>query len=221
MTDRDVKIPKKLAKPDQSSKSMTVSVSASYGKVRMIPISVKPDQKALIEMDNENMLSGKKEVSGISADGPKGVGGWLALLIIVLTVLSPVANIVMVAKEFYDIEMENPLVLHISSYVHYKWFCWGAVLIASAISIAAGYLLWKKHEWKSVRLAIGALWIIGPFSVALVGLYFYVSFGSAMMSEFLKDVLGTFAKSVFWVVVWTAYLLRSKRVKNTFVRESA
>ena len=172
-------------------------------------------------MDNENKSPDKKDVPDFSVDGPKGVGGWLAFLIIILTILSPIANIGMLAKEFHDIEAENPIMLHISAYVQYKWFSWGLVLIASAVSVVAGYLLWKKHEWKSVRLAIGALWIIGPFSIVLAGLYFYMSFGTEMLNGFIKDTLGTFVKSLFWSIVWTAYLLKSKRVGNTYTKEIA
>lgn len=170
-------------------------------------------------MDKENRLADKKDVPDFSPDSLKGVGGWLAFLIVILTVLSPVANIGMLAKEFHDIEMESPIMLHISAYVQYKWFCWGAVLVASAISITAGCLLWKKHEWKSVRYTISVLWLIGPFSIVLVGLYFYMSFGTDMIGGFMKDMSGPFAKSIFWAIVWTAYLLKSKRVRNTYVRQ--
>ena len=78
-------------------------------------------------MENENRPPEKKELPDLSLDGPKGVGGWLAFLIIILTILSPVANIAMLAKDFHEIEMENPIMLHISAYVQYnKWFCWGS-----------------------------------------------------------------------------------------------
>ena len=171
-------------------------------------------------MENENRPPEKKELPDLSLDGPKGVGGWLAFLIIILTILSPVANIAMLAKDFHEIEMETPIMLHISAYVQYKWFCWGAVIVASVISIAAGCLLWKKHEWKSVRYTISALWLIGPFSIVLVGLYFYMSFGTDMIGGFIKDMSGPFTKSILWAVVWTAYLLKSKRVSNTYIRQS-
>ena len=67
-------------------------------------------------MENENRPPEKKELPDLSLDGPKGVGGWLAFLIIILTILSPVANIAMLAKDFHEIEMENPIMLHISAY---------------------------------------------------------------------------------------------------------
>lgn len=171
-------------------------------------------------MANENMLPEKKDMPDLSMDGPRGVGGWLAFLIVVLTILSPLANIGMLAKEYSDMEKENPLLLFAAPYVQYKWFSWGVVLVAAAISIAAGCLLWKKLEWKSVRFAIGALWVIGPLSIILVGVYFFMIFGTEMMNEFLKDAFGTLAKSVFWAAVWTAYLLKSRRVRNTYVRET-
>ena len=46
-----------------------------------------------------------------------------------------------------------------------------------------------------------------------------MSFGTDMIDGFMKDMSGPFAKSIFWAIVWTAYLLKSKRVRNTYVRQ--
>ena len=55
------------------------------------------------------MLPKKNNLPDLSQDGPKSVGGLQAFLIVVLMVLSLLANIGMLAKEFSDAERENPL----------------------------------------------------------------------------------------------------------------
>lgn len=170
-------------------------------------------------MANENTLPEKNNLPDFSLNGPKGVGGWLAFLIVVLTITSPLMNIFTVAKEISDIERENPLISMLVPYIHYKWFCWGIVVITSVISIAVGCMLWKKHEWKIVQLTIGVLWLIGPVPIVLAGMYFWISFGSDMFGGFLKGATGSFVKSIFWASIWTAYLLKSRRVGNTYVRK--
>lgn len=151
-------------------------------------------------------------------DAPKGIGGWLAFLIVILTVLHPLINVVMVASEFGRVEHENPALLQIPAFVQYKWFGWGVVLVCCVISIGAGYRLWKTRVWKSVKEAIISIWLIGPFATVVIAAYLFVNFGLAM-SGTVVDILGSLSRSLFFAGIWTAYLLRSKRVKNTYIRE--
>ena len=170
-------------------------------------------------MIDENRLDDKNKLP-VSLDGPRGIGGWLALLIVILTILSPLVKIVMLAKEFSEIEMGNPLMLLMAPYVQYKWFCWGMAWIISALSIGVGCLLWKKHEWKTVRMTICFFWVLEPLAITLLGFYLYMSFGSEVLTELLRDLPRTLVKFIVWSGIWTAYLLKSKRVRNTYVREN-
>ena len=89
----------------------------------------------------------------------------------------------------------------------------------SLISIAAGYTLWKKHVWKSVRWAVAAIWLIGPFSslvtvlIAIPAAPLFVEFGENPDIDFYPTFL--------WSIIWTSFLLRSKRVRNTYRRDDA
>ena len=170
--------------------------------------------------ENTSLISPLPDRSGDPfPEAPKGVGGWLTFLIIVLSVLNPLANIGMLAAELRRVEQETPYLLEIPVFIHYKWFSWALVLACSAIGIAAGYTLWKKHVWKSVRLAMIAIWVMGPLATVLVALYIYMSFGS-MAAEAGGEIIGSLIRSLLFAGIWTAYLLRSKRVRNTYVRES-
>ena len=172
-------------------------------------------------MNMENSLPVQENRSGDPfPDAPKGVGGWLTFLIIILSVLNPLVNIGFLAAELRNVELQNPALLQIPVFVHYKWFSWAVVLACAVIGITAGYTLWKKHVWKSVRKAIVSIWIMGPLSVVLVALYVYMNFGS-LVSQFASEIGGSLLKSIIWATIWTFYLLRSKRVRNTYVQETA
>lgn len=174
-----------------------------------------------MNMETNTPISPSPDRSGDPfPDAPKGVGGWLIFLIIVLSVLNPLANIGMLAAELRRVEQETPYLLQIPVFIHYKWFSWALVLICSAIGIAAGYMLWKKHVWKSVRQAIVAIWIMGPLATVFVALYIYMNFGS-MAAEAGGEIIGSLIRSLLFAGIWTTYLLRSKRVRNTYVREAA
>lgn len=151
-------------------------------------------------------------------DSPKGVGGWLTFLIVILTVLHPLINIVLLASEFGRVEQENPALLQISAFVQYKWFSWGLVLVCCVVSMSAGYRLWKTRIWKSVKEAVISLWIIGPLATVVLVAYLYINFGTALAGSFV-DILGSLFRSLFFAGLWTAYLLRSKRVRNTYSKE--
>lgn len=91
-------------------------------------------------------------------------------------VLSLLANIGMLAKEFSDAEREKPLVLIVGPYVQCKWF------------FRRDPYCFSHQRWYGMRA--------------------------------LKEPHGTFVKSIFWAGIWTAYLLKSGRVRNTYVREN-
>lgn len=74
-------------------------------------------------------------------DAPRGVGGWLAWLIIALTILNPLFSIFLLASEFGTAEHVNPALLQMPPYVQYKWFSWGLILVCCVVSIGAGYRL--------------------------------------------------------------------------------
>lgn len=171
-----------------------------------------------MNMETNALISPPEDRSGDPfPDAPKGIGGWLIFLIIVLSVLNPLANIGMLAAELRRVEQETPYLLQIPVFIHYKWFSWALVLICSVIGIVAGYTLWKKHVWKSVRQAIIAIWIMGPLATVLIALYIYMNFGS-MAVEAGGEIVGSLVRSLVFAGIWTAYLLRSKRVRNTYTK---
>lgn len=148
---------------------------------------------------------------------PSGVGGWLTLLIVILTVLHPLTNILLLAAECHKAEQMNPALSGMTAFVTYKCFSWVLILFCGAISIMAGYRLWHAFVWKTVRQAIVVLWVIGPVAAVLVSLNVLLNFGFHGVGMVL-DFSMRLVYALIFSGIWTAYLLRSKRVRNTYIR---
>lgn len=143
-----------------------------------------------------------------------GVDGWLAFLVAGLIVLGPLLGVSRLYSEFVAAEQSNPQLLQSALYSSYKTSSWAIFAITTMISISAGYALSSRHRPSTVTFAIACLWVIGP-----VGDFAYIIasaliFGAipSLSPEMVGSIVGSAARSA----IWTAYLLRSKRVKNTY-----
>ena len=155
---------------------------------------------------------------------PKGVGGFLLLLAVVL-LLTPLKTI-LVDIPFVDANESMQLLIaripamKVSLRVHQA-----ALLGLSILSIVAGYKLLKvvpgAVKFTKHYLIIAAIYpfVFPLLALALVGVP-EGAYGSALRFYFTdalspSDLSGT----LLFTVVWYAYLCRSKRVRNTFVAE--
>ncbi|MBF8177835.1 DUF2569 family protein [Herminiimonas contaminans] len=144
-----------------------------------------------------------------------GVGGWLTLLIIIFMVLSPLLGFGSLYGMIKDVESLYSGQLLDSKWASFKQETWIIYAISASVSFAAGYRLLKIHKSESVRFAIIANWLVGP--IANVA---YVISGALLLNLRVTDQIhasiGSIAGSCIVASLWTAYLLRSKRVKNTY-----
>ncbi|WP_018719510.1 DUF2569 family protein [Arhodomonas aquaeolei] len=149
-----------------------------------------------------------------------GVGGWLLLLTVGLTILGPLMGLGRLAGEFQAAEKMNPGLATSSQWLQYKEYSWWVAGIAAVISFCAGYRLWKIHAVESVRFAVLALWIIGPGATIAQAVVMVIVFGGRAATAGPKMVGGLLG-SLIVASIWTAYLLRSRRVQNTYKRPLA
>lgn len=143
-----------------------------------------------------------------------GVGGWLMFLVIGFTVLWPLFSAGQVANNFEQAERAAAYLKNSSSWAAYKTATWWCVLFMAGASIYAGIGLAKGRVRAVVRRAIAVLWINGPVAGLVLGALI-----PAMTMDGSLDA-GTVAKwilvSSIAALVWTGYLLKSKRVKATY-----
>jgi len=137
-----------------------------------------------------------------------GVYGWLRWLVITLLVLSPILSIGSTSTDIHLAESMAPNLLTLPEWDKYKTVIWSMTLICCGASFAAGWNLLKNHTPFSVRLTIAVLWMI-PLASAFVAKVAAAS----LLNLNINFPLGA---PILGAMIWTAYLLSSKRVKNTY-----
>ena len=146
-----------------------------------------------------------------------GIGSWLAVLIFGMMVLSPLIGIGSLSNELRTAIEKLPQLEQNSQWQTYKQTAWIIFTSSAALSFTAGYRLWKLHIPDSVKFAIYALWIISIGRPFLDGVATIVIFGSNNFSEVFPEMIAAMIPAVITAGIWTAYLKRSVRVKNTYV----
>lgn len=143
------------------------------------------------------------------------VQGWLALLVAGLTFLGPLIGLGRLSSDISGTESQYPQLLLVENWATYKNAVWVTFGLATLISIYAGSRLGWTRKRSAVKVALAALWLAGPLAATVLAVIIpSVIFNSdAVEAQAITGIL----QSIIGAAVWTAYLLRSKRVKARFV----
>jgi hypothetical protein len=143
---------------------------------------------------------------------PKGAGGWLLFLCIILTVLTPLGILAGMSgavalmdetKDLYPTFSDTVILMTLPRFV------------LVCLSIRAGVLLWKE-EPGAVAKAQTFLIAYVAYSIALICVA-YVGDLPPAARDLVRNAYGVSALQVlFFATVWHQYLSRSARVRNTF-----
>ena len=130
----------------------------------------------------------------------KGVGGWLSLFIISLTILNPLMMAFGLVSSY---EYVSILFLIIS--------VWTVGLMC--FSIYAGILLWKirPNAVKIAKICL-LLYLVEPVVISIL-LFYLSSSNQELMGEFGTEL----SRSAIYVAIWFSYLNKSKMVKATYL----
>ncbi len=146
----------------------------------------------------------------------KGVGGWLGLLIFGLCILGPLSALGKISGDFAAAEQATPALASVATWINYKQYMWWVYCLTALLTFIAGYRLWKIHKPESVRFAIIILWVAN----ILAAFGYFVAAYAALGDVALNEATTVLVKQVFSAVViagvWTMYLLKSRRVQNTY-----
>ena len=149
-----------------------------------------------------------------------GIGGLLLLLILWLTFFAPMYGFGKLTLEFSESIKQFPHLATNAQFLNYKQYSFIIFAASALISFAAGIQLWRVHFPESVRFAILAIWLSVPFAKILnlaAALWIYREIaGPSKIEEMILTMLGSTFSSCVVAGIWTAYLLRSARVKNTY-----
>jgi hypothetical protein len=160
--------------------------------------------------------SGPSAESAASSEAqPSGVGGWLALLVFILLFFKPIRDGWRLYRDFTTAVEDMPVLATMSEWQTYEAASWAAFAVFAALSIYGGWGLAKGRDWRVVRRAIAVLWVSGPVtSIVALALSVACFGGFDLNGEFAR----MFVLSAAGAAIWTAYLLKSVRVRNTYAR---
>lgn len=136
----------------------------------------------------------------------KGIGGWLILLTLRIGIFVISYSFLTYTFLSYLLDPESEFGLSLRLFL----MC-GIMVFINTYTI----ILEFQHKKKFINWAIVALWIHMPMLIYLdLALGFELGFEST-----LKQILANYAIVIAQIIAFTLYLKKSKRVKNTFIRE--
>lgn len=154
-------------------------------------------------------------LSGKNRSEPPEVGGWLALLIVILILVRPVLEAIFQSAVFNRQWQENPSILHDIIWNRHRQIVWIVCFIMSALSVSAGVVFWKIRRSAAVRYAIAVPWITssGYHAVIMFAwlLFSHPVLAIAFVVQSRENLLISFIAPLFW----TTCLHDSKRVSDT------
>jgi hypothetical protein len=138
----------------------------------------------------------------------KGVKGWLLFLVLVLTLIGPLRVAWGVHSELEAVLLAEPTLAGTEEWFDIQGAAWVAWGVPAILSLTAGFILILVRKSWAVFAAIALLWLMGPLLAA------FMIWDSGL--EFDRTNLIAIAKPTASAVLWTLYLMISKRVKNTY-----
>ena len=147
----------------------------------------------------------------------RGVGGWLAFFLVTLGVFTPLSAVVLLFQIFTSPE----IVASFGTYWPSIRTCY--LVLNGAIVAIAWFVAWRLifvQRWTSVRIAIAGLWAIGllPNLVELIAISMITG---VPLGTLLNNGGYQLFQPLIYSAIWTAYLLQSARVWNTYPRDDA
>lgn len=151
------------------------------------------------------------------ADGPQGIGGWLALFVVGLLILVPATIAFRTTMQFYSTELAQPKLASHPLYLSFKAAYSYVVVLCIAASVCLGLRLSVDRTRSSVHLAraflVGAPLMSLGLNLGLATLIFPKrSITDELVGEAIDVATIVAAVSVFWLV----FLHWSARVANTY-----
>ena len=137
-----------------------------------------------------------------------------------LTIFYPLFGAGRLNQDFSTAESLNPGLKTVEQWAGLKTATWSAFAGFALVSFYGGWGLARSVRWFAVRRAIAALWIGGPLSHVVLGWVVPIvtlrSIEGFKANDTIAPLMLSLSRSVLAATLWTAYLLRSRRVRNTY-----
>lgn len=150
------------------------------------------------------------------SDKYNGVGGWLLLLCIVLTIASPLRTLYNLVSSYNELSPAFDLFPGIQNLFYIDLIL--SVFI-TVLSIRAGIALWRIKP-NAVKTAKTYFWFFLGYSVIAAFLPFTAGLPSVANEAMIPEVIKIMIQSLIYFGVWYGYLSLSKRVQATYSSQS-
>jgi hypothetical protein len=149
----------------------------------------------------------------MSHDGElQGVGGWLAFFLVTLGIITPTVTLIGTAVTLGDPTIATAYGAIYSSLVAVEW---GLVALLLILCWTACALFLFVRRPVTVWIGIGVLWFVALTSA--IGEPLLVSAIAGIDVQLLFREMGAqLIRPFVYAGVWSAYLLKSERVRNTY-----
>jgi hypothetical protein len=149
---------------------------------------------------------------------PAGVAGWLLLLVVGLFFIGPYLGLGRLLSDIFSTEETYPSLKGFQAWINYKLATWAVFAFIAGSSIYAGYGLAFGRKPSAVKRVKMVMWLVVPglslfMNIGLPYLFFDLT---PVEADYMSGLVGYF----FSIALWTLYLSKSKRVRNTYIPSS-
>jgi hypothetical protein len=160
-------------------------------------------------------VAASPDASPAIAGAPRGVGGWLLLLVVAMTLATPLLGAAFSVACLTKVREQHASLTALGAWPLFERAYWIAFALAAALLAWGGVELARRRTWIAVERAKMILWIGWPIGIWVQGILIpLLAFGRAdpIHSWFIVPLVASMAA----VGVWTAYLAKSRRVRATY-----
>jgi hypothetical protein len=148
---------------------------------------------------------------------PKGVGGWLLIFCVGLTVLGPLITLGQIGASWHQAEPAFVMFPTIKTVI--MWENFGFIVFAIS-GFVVGCIIWSGHsEGRNLARRFLLIRFIGFVTIEVIALFLMSGLPAAVISQGLSQFIIGIAQHSIIFLIWWFYFKKSKRVRNTYGEE--
>lgn len=145
------------------------------------------------------------------------MGGWLGFLVFMLTIISPIRILLTTAA---GLNVESAVKSQIGpNWQIYEILSWVLAAATVSLTLLVAWRLVYVQRRSTVAITIGGLWAIAVLPTLIDVAFGLLLFPEAARAYFTQWLIWELLRSAISPALWSAYLLRSRRVANTYLKD--
>ncbi|PXA98226.1 hypothetical protein DMC47_09465 [Nostoc sp. 3335mG] len=142
----------------------------------------------------------------------RGVGGWLAFFLVTLGAFSPAVTLISVLMMMTNGQTAAAFGDSWGAVLRAEWTIAGIACLAMWFAV---YRFLAVRNWTTVLIGIAVIWLVAAITLIIEPLIVAGLLGLPLTQ--LYGAMGaSLVRPLIYAGIWTAYLLKSERVANTY-----